>query len=1054
MDRRVLPLLLLALGIAGCRTYGTISVDRPEVFTRERLTAARAREQQWLEKKLAGEDPAMSFQGLRDVRTFTGFYNSFSAKYDPLGGKLADAIIGREIKNADDATRLDRLDYQVETARRRQELRRYEALEAGEAPPESGVSATQPSTSASQVAAGSTQPEGVLGFGSASDFPPLQAPKPEKTAAELTSIEQLRDAMAYRNAVNAALREHELDDTHDLSGSTLYTLKFDVTLSPPEDGWWWQSQNHDALGRLTLSIERANTSLQAPCLEQKYGKIWAAIKDTLVAGLPTEGSAKALSEAFEKEAKPKPQEKAEDKAAREKAETEKAELRSEIEDFVSTRDNLRLYQLYLRWCQFVETSAVMEYRTALERISSSAEAVEDHLELLRVVSEYEPSATPKEFVDAKAAVRALASQTTELRAYALKRDAAQDMRQSYPKLFTFDPEKDEQSRKLSLAQFDPVHRFADQLVYATRAERLLLLATTPRPTLRRAIAYGVAARYRLLLGSVIHVSVRDAEESDDDLKLLVTPRRTRFPLFAHTFKNLVDQIADPYVYSVEPKEQAQNISEVAAHETLLRMVASVQALLPNGIGLSNHSEYLNRSQTLLNAINRRPLVVGFAHSRADTADADVRPGSFGWLFGPRFLVDDGEAGFEFTPVQHSLQASVVVPFHWDAITIHRSSSWIRPDGAVVDSRSLGRMSVELPASRQRLEALTNLFASSSTLSAAPTIYPGPPVVLRAGAAAQTLLIHGRDLWRNPRVFVGNQPADSFELLPDMNGLVATFKQIAAPAQAGTGPVEVDLTVVTSMGVAKLNRAVTILPAKPEAAKPAPRVELLTHKLPEVTAAGAQVPQVVRLKVGAEAVPAGYHSLRLRVRPQGQSAWVALAAAPTVEAADKSKVLTFKVTIPWDTSVWGPKASAIFEVQLQRIDTPGAEAATLPKEDAVAGRLAYLKGPHPSLTRVGKTLSLSDLKVTFVAYPGLETALRTQAMRIELEAPDNTVKTLKVPTGFGISPVPTPGQIADDETAKVSLKLTEDPAAGSSFTLLYLNPAGVWAKVELVKEPGK
>ena len=48
----------------------------------------------------------------------------------------------------------------------------------------------------------------------------------------VTAVDQFNTQMAYRDAVNAVIRERELDDTHDRHGRTLYTLKFDTALIP------------------------------------------------------------------------------------------------------------------------------------------------------------------------------------------------------------------------------------------------------------------------------------------------------------------------------------------------------------------------------------------------------------------------------------------------------------------------------------------------------------------------------------------------------------------------------------------------------------------------------------------------------------------------------------------------------------------------------------------------------------------------------------------------------------------------------------------------------
>jgi hypothetical protein len=62
----------------------------------------------------------------------------------------------------------------------------------------------------------------------------LPAATTQATASNVTesSVDQFNDQMAFRDAVSAVIREKELDDTHDLYGRTIYTLKFDSALLP------------------------------------------------------------------------------------------------------------------------------------------------------------------------------------------------------------------------------------------------------------------------------------------------------------------------------------------------------------------------------------------------------------------------------------------------------------------------------------------------------------------------------------------------------------------------------------------------------------------------------------------------------------------------------------------------------------------------------------------------------------------------------------------------------------------------------------------------------
>jgi hypothetical protein len=50
-----------------------------------------------------------------------------------------------------------------------------------------------------------------------------------------TPQDLLRDRLAFRDEVRAAIRQRSLDDTHDLESSTIYDLVFDLTLTPGEN---------------------------------------------------------------------------------------------------------------------------------------------------------------------------------------------------------------------------------------------------------------------------------------------------------------------------------------------------------------------------------------------------------------------------------------------------------------------------------------------------------------------------------------------------------------------------------------------------------------------------------------------------------------------------------------------------------------------------------------------------------------------------------------------------------------------------------------------------
>jgi hypothetical protein len=77
-----------------------------------------------------------------------------------------------------------------------------------------------------------------------------------------------------------------------------------------------------------------------------------------------------------------------------------------------------------------------------------------------------------------------------------------------------------------------------------------------------------------------------------------------------------------------------------------------------------------------------------------------------------------------------------------------------------------------------MDALTSAILRQNARPA-PTLYLAEQALQVATNGDQTLLIRGRELWRNPAVIVGSTPADAVDLLPDMRGLIAHFKSVPA-----------------------------------------------------------------------------------------------------------------------------------------------------------------------------------------------------------------------------------------------------------------------------------
>ena len=196
--------------------------------------------------------------------------------------------------------------------------------------------------------------------------------------------------------------------------------------------------------------------------------------------------------------------------------------------------------------------------------------------------------------------------------------------------------------------------------------------------------------------------------------------------------------------------------------------------------------------------------------------------------GPRFKIKDKDLtlGYEHTPLQQSVQATIAVPGWLPSVTIKAASQWLGQDAE--PSASAENTECFDVALRPDYDALTRALLEDAD----PGWFSGPQInprwdpdpkkqgyVVQAGQGAQ-LLILGRNLWRNPKIFIGSQGTTSeydYTVLPDMQGLVAKFSTVlpvpTLPGSSGE-TTKVDLRVVTSEGEAVLKDAVTILSGVP------------------------------------------------------------------------------------------------------------------------------------------------------------------------------------------------------------------------------------------------
>ena len=405
--------------------------------------------------------------------------------------------------------------------------------------------------------------------------------------------------------------------------------------------------------------------------------------------------------------------------------------------------------------------------------------------------------------------------------------------------------------------------------------------------------------------------------------------------------NQLQALQRPWVATVDPKEYTQNISDVSSDHTIRQISLALSATDGKALSGDASARSFKEEQELLQAIKRQALATSFHNGRD----------KFGWTLGPRFEIRKGKAVFVHSTERYTFGASVVVPGWFDRIDLKACAYWIEEGGerSLMQTQPFGRdcdskVTVNLPHSHRFL--LHALMDSNQDLFNSPEIFllpqarkAGGAVVMTGMPAAcavapdksceQTLVIEGRELWRNPSVFVGDQKADRVDLLPSMRGVSATFRSLRVPqAVPGAGGARAqDLFIATSTGQDRLEGAVLIVEPVSKLPKPFARMSA-----PYVERSGTDPMEVV-FTYRPGTFPENYSSLAGRMRKAGDPKWIDLPG----DAALASGRVAYKVT---DLSKFGlDTRSAEMETDLAFKFSPDGEWVSM--MESGTGKVVYV-----------------------------------------------------------------------------------------------------------------
>ena len=284
-----------------------------------------------------------------------------------------------------------------------------------------------------------------------------------------------------------------------------------------------------------------------------------------------------------------------------------------------------------------------------------------------------------------------------------------------------------------------------------------------------------------------------------------------------------------YAYSVSPRNLAQRISTVMDTREALDFLSRMQGGYA-GVAAAADAEASRKRAEQLQAIASHPIVVPFGHSPAKTTANPPYTTQFGWAIAPRLR---GSGDPEHIDGQYPLSAVISVPGWWRSVQLVVQTCWVprkelhapksRNQGTAADPLDLcagnAGKAVERHADIVRLPGMITEVSRKLGFEVVQEPYLKPEQLqyqtLQVGYQGEILLTGGR-LWRSTEVTLGSQKADRITVLPNMEGIIATFSCVrpqgswVRPSGAPAAPMPLPVRVWTSEGDTPPPRPETVM----------------------------------------------------------------------------------------------------------------------------------------------------------------------------------------------------------------------------------------------------
>jgi hypothetical protein len=273
--------------------------------------------------------------------------------------------------------------------------------------------------------------------------------------------------------------------------------------------------------------------------------------------------------------------------------------------------------------------------------------------------------------------------------------------------------------------------------------------------------------------------------------------------------NFVSQLqshAQPYTYAVAPQENGMMLHLRKSAGRHLEVGATA------GGKINAKDQLATEDAVATDEMRHVASIVGFGE--ADRG----HQATFGWVINPQDMnTQNGQLRFNQSLKKYAVAALVSVPSWWRSLSITAVTAWRDSSGRDHEVTTEAPVHIEIPSDFEAFES-TVLGSQGPELDESAL----DPIRLTAGPKTQQVLIPGRRLWRSTEVTLGDKPADSIGVLPNMKGIIATFQGIddsstpdekasICSKRTGRDDVEIKRTVRvwTSQGAVTLPQPATI-----------------------------------------------------------------------------------------------------------------------------------------------------------------------------------------------------------------------------------------------------